>query len=286
MADDRQWLALAELLGDEALGEEYATLDGRLANHDELDALIARWTLTRSATAAAGALQAAGIAAHEVLDNTGVLHDPQVAERRWFQIVESKRFADGDVFSGHPIHLGDTPGEWWRAGPSMGQDTVATLAPAGRAVGRRGGRADRRRRGVRRRRARAQAAPAVPRRPRGGPAAGRGARRDAVIGDDGRGRDHCGRARGRAARGRGGQRRPWRFGRAVQRVRHADVGGARRRGRRRRAARGSPAAAPAAVRPGHRRVAVVGVLRAGQAFGGRARRAVPSWPRCSPRPTW
>ena len=37
VADDRQWLALAELLGDAAIGEQYATLDARLANHDELD---------------------------------------------------------------------------------------------------------------------------------------------------------------------------------------------------------------------------------------------------------
>ena len=37
------------------------------------------------------------------------------------------RFPDGDVFSGHPIRLGETPGRWWRAGPAMGQDTVEVL---------------------------------------------------------------------------------------------------------------------------------------------------------------
>ena len=71
VADDRQWLALAELLGDEAIGEQYAALDARLANHDELDALITRWTSTRSPGEAATALQAAGVAAHEVLSNHG-----------------------------------------------------------------------------------------------------------------------------------------------------------------------------------------------------------------------
>ena len=48
-------------------------------------------------------------------------------DRRWFQLVASTRFPDGDVFSGHPIRLSDTPGHWWRAGPSMGQDTVEVL---------------------------------------------------------------------------------------------------------------------------------------------------------------
>jgi hypothetical protein len=37
------------------------------------------------------------------------------------------RFPDGDVFSGHPVRLEDTPGHWWRSGPAMGQDTMAVL---------------------------------------------------------------------------------------------------------------------------------------------------------------
>lgn len=131
VVDDRRWLAMAELLGDGALGEQYAELDGRLANHDELDELIARWTSARSATQAAQELQSAGIAAHEVLSNRDVLRDEQVRSRRWFQFVASKRFEDGDVFSGHAIHLDATPGAWWRAGPSMGEDTVDVLTRVG-----------------------------------------------------------------------------------------------------------------------------------------------------------
>lgn len=131
VADDRQWLALAELLGDGALGEQYADLDARIANHDELDELIAAWTALRTPAVAATELQAAGIAAHEVLSNHDVLHDEQVRSRRWFQVVESKRFDDGDTFSGHAVHLTGTPGRWWRAGPSMGEDTVEVLTGLG-----------------------------------------------------------------------------------------------------------------------------------------------------------
>jgi len=127
VADDRQWLAFAELLGDDALGEQYASLDGRVANHDALDVLIERWTSMRSATEAATRLQEAGIAAHEVLSNREVLRDQQIRSRHWYQFLGSKRFEDGDVFSGHAIHLGTTPGRWWRAGPSMGEDTVDVL---------------------------------------------------------------------------------------------------------------------------------------------------------------
>jgi benzylsuccinate CoA-transferase BbsF subunit len=127
VADDEAWAALAGVLGGVAADARFATLAGRLEHHDELDALIDAWTATRTADAAAAALQAAGVAACAVHDNTGVLADPQVRERRWFQVLGSSRFPDGDVFSGHPIHLGDDDGEWWRAGPSMGEDTREVL---------------------------------------------------------------------------------------------------------------------------------------------------------------
>ena len=67
------------------------------------------------------------MAACEVYDNTGVMDDPHVRERQWFQLLRSSRFPDGDVFSGHPIRLSAEPGHWWRAGPSMGEDTRDVL---------------------------------------------------------------------------------------------------------------------------------------------------------------
>ena len=73
------------------------------------------------------ALQAAGVAACEVYDSAGVLRDPQVRARHWFQVRGSTRFPDGDLFCGHPIHLGVESGAWWRAGPSMGEDTREVL---------------------------------------------------------------------------------------------------------------------------------------------------------------
>ncbi|MCU1502576.1 MAG: hypothetical protein JWM12_1930 [Ilumatobacteraceae bacterium] len=131
VADDIGWCAFAGLLGGHAVDERFATLAGRVEHHDEIDALIGEWTSAQSATEVAEQLQGLGVAACEVHDNLGVLHDPQVRDRHWFQLVESKRFPDGDLFSGHPIRLGDQPGRWWRAGPSMGEDTMAVLAGAG-----------------------------------------------------------------------------------------------------------------------------------------------------------
>jgi benzylsuccinate CoA-transferase BbsF subunit len=131
VADDEQWSALAGVIGGPCADARFCTLAGRLSCHDELDELIGAWTATRSAAEVASRLQSAGIAAYEVLDNIGVLHDSQVRDRSWFQLVASMRFPEGDAFSGHPIRLGQTPGHWWRAGPSMGQDTVEVLEKFG-----------------------------------------------------------------------------------------------------------------------------------------------------------
>ena len=136
MTDDDSWAALAALLGGTAGDARFATLTGRLEQHDELDALIEAWTSTRTAPDAAAELQAVGVAACEVFDNAGLLADPHVQARQWFQFQPSSRFPEGDAFSGHPIRLGTDPGRWWRAGPSMGEDTRhvletwAGLAPA------------------------------------------------------------------------------------------------------------------------------------------------------------
>lgn len=125
--DDERWAAMADLLGGAAGDQRFATLAGRLHHHDELDELIGAWTSGQSATEAATALQAVGVAACEVADNTAVLADDHVRDRQWFQMLPSSRFPDGDVFSGHPIRLGEHAGRWWRAGPSMAEDTRQVL---------------------------------------------------------------------------------------------------------------------------------------------------------------
>ena len=125
--DDAVWAGLAGLLGGAATDGRFTTLAGRQEHHDELDALIEAWTTPQDADAVAAALQAAGVAACSVYDSTGVLGDPQVRERRWYQVVASGRFPDGDAFSGHPIRLAEQAGEWWRGGPSMGEDTREVL---------------------------------------------------------------------------------------------------------------------------------------------------------------
>lgn len=123
--DDASWAALAGLVGG-PVGPG-ATLAERVDAHDAIDAAVAAWTSQRSPAEAAEQLQRAGVAAYHVLDDEALLVDPQVRDREWYQVRASSRFPGGDLFSTSALRLGDTPGDWWRAGPSMGEDTVEVL---------------------------------------------------------------------------------------------------------------------------------------------------------------
>ena len=68
--DDVEWAALCRTIGQPALTTDarFATNDARMANHDEIDAIIDGWMATRSKFAAMEALQAAGVPAGAVFN--------------------------------------------------------------------------------------------------------------------------------------------------------------------------------------------------------------------------
>jgi len=101
--DDDAWPALCRVLGRADLADdpELATGAGRLARHDELDAVLAAWTASHTAEDVERLLQAAGVAAHGVNNSAECLADPHLADRGHFvtlhrddgeRIVERTRF--------------------------------------------------------------------------------------------------------------------------------------------------------------------------------------------------
>jgi benzylsuccinate CoA-transferase BbsF subunit len=127
---EEAWAGLVSLVGDRLTDPGWGTLEGRVAAHDQIDEAITTWTVTISPAEAAARLQGAGIAAYEVLDHRGVLADPQVRDRAFYQVAPSTRFGR-DLFTGHPIRLSETPvGVPW-AGPNMGQHTRQVLHDVG-----------------------------------------------------------------------------------------------------------------------------------------------------------
>ena len=85
--DDADWLALRATMGDPgwAADERLATAAGRRRHHDELDARLAEWTVTRDRDELAAELQAAGMAAGPVLDDAEVLADAHLGHRGFFR---------------------------------------------------------------------------------------------------------------------------------------------------------------------------------------------------------
>jgi crotonobetainyl-CoA:carnitine CoA-transferase CaiB-like acyl-CoA transferase len=126
--DDGQWEALVKVLGgpDWAGREAFATLEGRLANQDELDACVAAATATHERFALMEALQAAGVPAGVCQTaEDRVDTDPQLRHLEWLVEVPGTKIGTwpvGEV----PVELSRTPtyigGRTGRAAPTYGED--------------------------------------------------------------------------------------------------------------------------------------------------------------------
>jgi benzylsuccinate CoA-transferase BbsF subunit len=116
---DEAWAGLRRALGDPAWAEEpdLATVAGRRARHDELDEHLAAWTAGLEPYDAFHRLQAEGVIAAPVVDETGCLAEPHLRARGFFRPNGS---AD--------VPLVDFPGHLWRwDGPPMVWDPTSRL---------------------------------------------------------------------------------------------------------------------------------------------------------------
>ncbi len=87
---ESEWRAACAAMGAHALADDprFAMLDARLANHDELDAIIAGWTRGLDRRRAVELLQEAGVPAAAVVDcGADAYDDPHLQARDYFQQV-------------------------------------------------------------------------------------------------------------------------------------------------------------------------------------------------------
>jgi crotonobetainyl-CoA:carnitine CoA-transferase CaiB-like acyl-CoA transferase len=120
--DDAMWDALCRVPGLDALAVDarFASLENRLAHHDELDEVLSAWTRVRTDSEAAAELQSFGVAASPVFDGWDLLADPQLAARDFFHALPHARFPRDLVF-GQAVRLSATPPRSERAAPAFGE---------------------------------------------------------------------------------------------------------------------------------------------------------------------
>ena len=106
-----QFESLAQIMGQPglALDARFATNEARLANQDELDALIGRWTRARRRYDIMHKCQAAGIVASVVQSaEDRVEYDPQLQHREIFPIINHPELGDFP-YEGYPVKMSRTP---------------------------------------------------------------------------------------------------------------------------------------------------------------------------------
>ena len=126
--DDGDWRLLCEVMGRPELSEDarYATATARLERWEELDEILARWTVERAAEEIEGLLQGRGIPAHVVQSGSELYADPQLHHRGHFVELPHEVHSTTTV-EGSRFKLARTPAKIERSGPTFGRDNQYVL---------------------------------------------------------------------------------------------------------------------------------------------------------------
>jgi formyl-CoA transferase len=125
--NQRQWERLVEVIGrEELLDPRFASVEGRSAHCDEINAVVAEWAAKRSKVEAMEALGSAGVPAGAVRTTREVLADEDLHARGIFVTVPHPRFGEATL-PGLPIVMSGSPARI-EAPPEPGAHTEEVLA--------------------------------------------------------------------------------------------------------------------------------------------------------------
>ncbi|MEE8472403.1 MAG: CoA transferase, partial [Dehalococcoidia bacterium] len=119
---EEEWQSLYMAMGTPEWGrdERFATLEARKTHEDELDPLVAAWTIRHTAGEAMRQLQAVGVAAGMVQSTCDVIdRDPQIRHRDYFPRREHPEIGWCNHY-GWPIKLSKTKADI-RTAPLFGE---------------------------------------------------------------------------------------------------------------------------------------------------------------------
>jgi benzylsuccinate CoA-transferase BbsF subunit len=126
--NDEEWHALASTVGGAELAADprYASRDARLAYHDELDALLGKWTAGRDAYIAMFTLQRAGVAAGVVARGQDLVRDPQLVARDFWE-YSGHTLEEVLPYLSRPFKFSRTQAMTRSPAPRLGAHTVEVL---------------------------------------------------------------------------------------------------------------------------------------------------------------
>jgi crotonobetainyl-CoA:carnitine CoA-transferase CaiB-like acyl-CoA transferase len=127
IADDREWLLLVSLLGDESLRSDlFGSPRSRAARQDAIDRAITRFTATCDSREVAAMLQDNGLRAFPILSAAALAADPHLAQRGFFVDVP----LDGVVghLPGFPVVAARALADVRGTAPRLGEHTRLILA--------------------------------------------------------------------------------------------------------------------------------------------------------------
>jgi benzylsuccinate CoA-transferase BbsF subunit len=124
--NDEQWQAFVELLPESTHVRDarFATLAGRQAHHDEIDAAIERWTVDHPSVEVECRLKQAGIPAERMRRTQDILADPDSA--RVFEAIEDPP-GHWPLMPKLPIAFSQSPVAEVSRSPHIGEHTSAIL---------------------------------------------------------------------------------------------------------------------------------------------------------------
>jgi formyl-CoA transferase len=120
------WERLTKVMGDPAAEDpRFSTMGGRCAYDEEVDAIVERWTSTRSKDEVAAVLAKANIPNAPVIGLTELVTDPHVRQRGVLRHMSDEK---GEWLTlGSPLFLSDSPIVEPTRAPKLGAHTLEIL---------------------------------------------------------------------------------------------------------------------------------------------------------------
>jgi benzylsuccinate CoA-transferase BbsF subunit len=122
--NDQEWVTFCRVMGhpEWTIDPKFSTLSQRKENEEELNKLVAEYTIQYTPEHLMALLQEAGIAAGVVQNAKDIYEDPQLRYREFFWVMNHKEMGEF-THLGEPAVLSKTPAKPYMPAPCLGEHT-------------------------------------------------------------------------------------------------------------------------------------------------------------------